>query len=175
MMDIPSNQNASLRGTSGIQESTYLLYNKHSLTEKNDKQGIENLKLQASNDFCFSKFLVIFNSLFDPSIVLYPYIFHRAGYVTCIGFLIFFSWLSYFTCELVFESTRLLIGNYKMRQKVDFESLLSSQMAQKSLAVSFSRTLYIILLIVLATTGIIFSCYTFDSSLVDIFGETVAL
>ena len=39
-----------------------------------------------------------------------------------------FALISYFSCILVYESTRLLPGNFKMRQKTDYESLLSAHM-----------------------------------------------
>ncbi len=73
------------------------------------------------------------------------------------------------------ESTRLLVGNFKMRQKIDFESLLSSQMTQKSLAVSFTRQLYLLQLICISSIGIIFCTYTADNLFEIVYGKTYAL
>ena len=48
-------------------------------------------------------------------------------------------------------------------------------MAQKSLAVSFSRQLYLIYLICTASIGIIFSTYAADNMFSRIYGETFGL
>lgn len=55
-----------------------------------------------------------------------PFIVKRAGWAPCAAVFAVMTLLSYLCCILVFESTRLLIGNYKLKQKVDFESLLTS-------------------------------------------------
>ncbi|CDW90104.1 UNKNOWN [Stylonychia lemnae] len=99
----------------------------------------------------------------------------RAGWVTCSIVFTILTLLSYFCCILVYESTRLLIGNYKMKQKVDFESLLSSQMTQKSLAVSFTRQLYLLQLICVSSIGIIMSTYTADNLFEILYGKTFGL
>ena len=83
--------------------------------------------------------------------------------------------LSYLCSILVFESTRLLTGNYKMKHKVDFESLLSSHITSKSLVVSFTRQLYLIQLVCISSIGIIFSTYTADNLFEVVLGRTWAL
>lgn len=95
--------------------------------------------------------------------------------MTCTGVFTVLTILSYFCCILVRESIRLLIGNYKMKQKIDFESLLSSQLTQKSLAVSFTRQLYLVQLICISTIGIIVSTYTADNLFEASYGSTFAL
>jgi hypothetical protein len=107
--------------------------------------------------------------------VLLPFLIRRAGWATCSAVFIILTLLSYFACILIFESTRLLIGNYKMKQKIDFESLLSAHMTQKSLAVSFTRQLYLVQLICISSIGIILSTYTTDNLFEVLYGKTFAL
>lgn len=83
--------------------------------------------------------------------------------------------LSYFSSILIFETIRLQIGNYKMKQKMDFESLLSSHLTQKSVAVQFTRQLYLIQLICISSIGIILSTYTADNLFEVMYGKTFAL
>lgn len=76
--------------------------------------------------------------------MLIPYLVRRTGFATFLIITAVFTLLSYFSCVLVYESTKLLPGNFKMRQKTDFESLLSAHMNQKSLAVVLSKHLYML-------------------------------
>ena len=99
----------------------------------------------------------------------------RAGWVSFSVIITLFTLLSYFTSVLVFESTRLLIGNYKMRQKIDFESLLSSHMTQKSLSVVISKQLYLIQLVCLSSIGIILCTYTTDNMFEALIGRTYGI
>lgn len=104
-----------------------------------------------------------------------PFIIRRAGWVTCSLVFILLTLLSYFCCTLVYESTRLLIGNNRLKQKVDLDSLLSSQLTAKSLAVSLTRQLYLAQLICVSTIGIILSTYTADNLFEVGLGKTFAL
>lgn len=106
--------------------------------------------------------------------MILPFLFKRAGWAVCSLVFLVVTLLSYFSCVLVFESTRLLIGNYRMKQKIDFESLLSSHMTQKSMAVSFTKQLYLVQLICVSAIGIILSTYTTDNLFEVLFGQTFA-
>jgi hypothetical protein len=76
----------------------------------------------------------------------------------------------------VYESLRLMPGNYKLRQRnKDFESLLSSHMTQKSLAVILTKHLYLVQLICVAAIGIILATYSCDNLYENIMGHTYAL
>lgn len=107
--------------------------------------------------------------------VLIPFLIRRAGWATCSLVFLVMTLLSYFSCILILESTRLLIGNYKLKQKVDFESLLSAHMTQKSLAVSFTRQLHLVQLILISSIGIILSTYTTDNLFEVLYGQTFAV
>jgi hypothetical protein len=73
------------------------------------------------------RFYSFFISYFDASILLLPFVFKRAGWLTSSLLMAFFAIWSYFSSLLMFECVRLLLGNYKMRQQgVDFESLISN-------------------------------------------------
>jgi len=107
--------------------------------------------------------------------VLLPYVFARAGWGTCMTVSAILALLSYFCCLLIFESSRLQKGNFKMRQKIDFESLLSSELVSKSLAVSFARQLFLVLLVCSSSIGIVLSTYVADNLFETANGETYAL
>lgn len=107
--------------------------------------------------------------------VLLPYAVKRAGIVSFLVIMTVLTLLSYFTSVLVYESTRLLLGNYKMRQKTDFESLLSSHSTNKSLAVVISKHIYLIQLVLVASIGIILSTYTTDNLFENVFGRTYGI
>ena len=73
------------------------------------------------------KLYAFFIAQFDASIVVLPFLFRRAGWVTCIVLLLFLQCLGAFASVLVYECIRLLLGNYRMRQQgVDFESLFAN-------------------------------------------------
>jgi hypothetical protein len=75
----------------------------------------------------------------------------------------------------VFESVRLQPNNYKLKKPLDFETLLSSNLTSKSLAVGLSRHLLLLMLISYASIGIVFSSYTADNMVETIFGVTFGL
>jgi integral membrane sensor domain MASE1 len=62
-----------------------------------------------------------------------------------------------------------------MRQKTDFESLLSSHMTQKSLSVVISKQLYLIQLVCLSSIGIILCTYTTDNLFEALIGRTYGI
>jgi hypothetical protein len=76
--------------------------------------------------------------------VLLPYAAKRAGSISFTIIMPLFSLISYFTCVLTFETTRLLLGNYKMKQKTDYESLISSNMTSNSIAVLIGKQLHLL-------------------------------
>lgn len=72
-----------------------------------------------------AKFYTFVNSYFDASILLLPFIFHRAGWLSCTLFLMVLHLWSYFMAIVVYECIHLMIGNFKMKQRgVDFEFLM---------------------------------------------------
>jgi hypothetical protein len=108
--------------------------------------------------------------------VLIPYVVKRSGWLSFSLITLAFSFLSYFSCSLVYESMRLVPGNFKLKQRnQDFESLLSAHMTSKSLAVILSKHLYLVQLICFSSIGIIISTYTCDNLFEAIFGRTYAL
>lgn len=73
------------------------------------------------------KLYAFFISHFDASLILLPFLFKRAGSLTCSLLIVFFAFWSYFTSILMYECVRMLLGNYHMRQNgVDFELLLAN-------------------------------------------------
>ena len=124
-----------------------------------------------------------------------PFIFKRAGWLTCTFLVGFFASWSFFSSLLIFECVRLLLGNYKMRQQgVDFESMLanfkhiathgsftaggvSKPWLTRTLAsptmVIIIRHLYIVYLILASSIGLILSQYTIDSVFQLMNGGTV--
>lgn len=93
-----------------------------------------NLKQRKSGSICIylcsvspfrAKFYTFVNSYFDASIFLLPFIFHRAGWLSCSLFLAVLHLWSYLMAIVVYECIHLMIGNFKMKQKdVDFEFLM---------------------------------------------------
>jgi len=61
------------------------------------------------------KLHAFFISHFDASIVILPFLFKRAGWLTCSGMLCFLAAWSYYTSILMYECIRLLLGNHRMR------------------------------------------------------------
>ena len=104
--------------------------------------------------------------------VLIPYLVRRTGWASFTAITVIFTLLSYFSSILVYESTRLLTGNYKLRQKTDYESVLCSHMTHKSFAVVIARQLYLIQLICVSSIGIILATYTTDNLFENVFGRT---
>lgn len=92
-----------------------------------------------------------------------PFIFKHAGYMVCFWTLLFMSVLCYFCSKLIFETTRLYPGNYRIKKSIDFETLLSANLTSKSLAVGFSKHLLLLMLISYSAIGIIFASYTTDN------------
>lgn len=62
-----------------------------------------------------------------------------------------------------------------MKKALDFESLLSSNLTSKSLAVSFTRQLLMFMLIAYTSIGIVFTTYTADNVFELVFGRTFGL
>jgi len=92
-----------------------------------------------------------------------PFLFKTAGIGTSMASVILMSLVSYFMCKLTFESSRLCPGNYKLKQKNDFEQLLSSHITSRQEFVQFAKFLYFMKLIVAATVGIVVCSYVLDN------------
>jgi hypothetical protein len=131
------------------------------------------------------KLYAFFISHFDASLLLLPFLFKRAGYLTCILILVFFSLWSCFTSILMHECIRMLLGNYRLRQNgVDFELLLSnfkhisthgsrqalgasspwlSYTFTSSAFIGLTKYFYILSMILQSAIGLILSFYTIDN------------
>lgn len=131
------------------------------------------------------KLYAFFISHFDASLILLPFIFYRAGYMTCILLMAFFALWSCFTSILMFQCIRLLLGNHRMRQNgVDFELLLAnfkhvsthgthaafglsspwlSYTFTSSAAISLAKYFYILSLLLQSVIGLILCQYTIDN------------
>lgn len=131
------------------------------------------------------RFYSFFISYFDASIILLPFIFKRAGWLTCSFLMGFFATWSLFSSLLIFECVRLLLGNYKMRQQgVDFESMVANfkhiathgsftaggtfkpwltRTLASPTSVIIIRHFYIVYLILASSIGLVLSQYTMDS------------
>ena len=85
------------------------------------------LKRHPDEKSFFTKMVMLFNSQIDSSLYafqakinifyrfLYPFIFIYSGTVVTIVALIILHLLTYLCCNLMYESNRLLVGNYKIR------------------------------------------------------------
>jgi hypothetical protein len=141
------------------------------------------------------RFYTFFISHFDASILLLPFIFKRAGWLTCGVMMAFFKCWSFFSSLLIFECVRLLLGNYKMRQQgVDFESMIANfkhitthgsftaggswkpwltRTLASPASVIIIRHLYILYLILVSSVGLVLSQYTVDSVFQLVNGGTI--
>jgi len=62
------------------------------------------------------KLYTFFIAQFDASIVVLPFLFKRAGWLTCSLLMLSLSLCGVFSSILVYECIRLLMGNFRMRQ-----------------------------------------------------------
>ena len=130
------------------------------------------------------KMYAFFIAQFDASLIILPFIFKRAGWLTCSIMMVILSIAGIFGSILVYQCVRLLLSNYRMRQQgIDFESLLSnfkhiathgsftdsnstpwlSRTFASSTMVSIVRQLYILSLIMCSAIGLILCQYTSDN------------
>jgi hypothetical protein len=130
------------------------------------------------------RFYSFFISHFDASILILPFIFKRAGWLTSSLLVVFFGCWSYYSSLLTYECVRLLLGNYKMRQYgIDFEALIAnfkhitthgsftaggrfkpwlSRTIASPTSVLMMRQLYIIYLVLASSMGLVLCLYTVD-------------
>lgn len=162
-----------------MKEEEHNPFNTRKMSPRKEREALlkkMNKSTGGKRSACCSRlapFFKVYLEHFDATMLLIPFLFVKIGYISASFQLLAFSMLSAFCAKMMVESARLMVGNYHMHNREDFESLISSNRVNQNWLVGTTYSIYPILLVIGSAISIILTSSLIDE-IINVFVEEEA-